>query len=77
MAQIINIAEIWNSIRKERITVMSFHLVSSPSTGEHSKITLATKNVFIECTATDLNKACIVVDTIVTMFSEYCARPFT
>ncbi|VDK38353.1 unnamed protein product [Taenia asiatica] len=45
--------------------------------GEHSKITLATKNVFVECTATDLNKASIVVDTIVTMFSEYCARPFT
>ncbi|VDM17104.1 unnamed protein product [Hydatigera taeniaeformis] len=45
--------------------------------GEHSKITLATKNVFIECTATDLNKASIVLDTIVTMFSEYCARPFT
>ncbi|KAL5108206.1 Phenylalanine--tRNA ligase beta subunit [Taenia crassiceps] len=45
--------------------------------GEHSKITLATKNVFIECTATDLNKASIVLDTIVTMFSEYCASPFT
>jgi phenylalanyl-tRNA synthetase beta chain len=24
--------------------------------GEHSKITLDTKNVFIECTATDLTK---------------------
>uniref|UniRef100_A0A5K3FVX1 phenylalanine--tRNA ligase n=1 Tax=Mesocestoides corti TaxID=53468 RepID=A0A5K3FVX1_MESCO len=45
--------------------------------GEHSKITLATKNVFIECTATDLHKASIVLDTMVTMFSEYCAHPFT
>ena len=45
--------------------------------GSHSKITLDTKNVFIECTATDLTKANIVLDTVVTMFSEYCANPFT
>ncbi|CAG8561672.1 beta subunit of phenylalanyl-tRNA synthetase [Rhizophagus irregularis] len=45
--------------------------------GDHSKITLNTKNVFIECTATDLTKAKIVLNTIVTMFSEYCAEPFT
>mmetsp|Transcript_106401 Transcript_106401/g.297954 ORF Transcript_106401/g.297954 Transcript_106401/m.297954 type:complete len:643 (+) Transcript_106401:145-2073(+) len=45
--------------------------------GSHSKITLNTKNVFIECTATDLTKANIVLDTVVTMFSEYCAQPFT
>ena len=45
--------------------------------GDHSKITLGTKNVFIECTATDLTKANIVLDTMVTMFSEYCATPFT
>jgi phenylalanyl-tRNA synthetase beta chain len=45
--------------------------------GDHSKITLQTKNVFIECTATDLTKANIVLDTMVTMFSEYCAVPFT
>lgn len=45
--------------------------------GSHSKIALNTKNVFIECTATDLTKANIVLDTIVTMFSEYCAKPFT
>jgi phenylalanyl-tRNA synthetase beta chain len=45
--------------------------------GDHSKITLDTKNVFIECTATDLTKANIVLDTMVTMFSEYCAAPFT
>eukprot|EP00123_Amoebidium_parasiticum_P000875 comp11790_c0_seq1/m.6396 comp11790_c0_seq1/g.6396 ORF comp11790_c0_seq1/g.6396 comp11790_c0_seq1/m.6396 type:complete len:591 (-) comp11790_c0_seq1:247-2019(-) len=45
--------------------------------GDHSKITLDTKNVLIECTATDLTKASIVVDQIVAMFSQYCAKPFT
>jgi phenylalanyl-tRNA synthetase beta chain len=45
--------------------------------GDHSKITLNTRNVFIECTATDITKANIVLDTVVTMFSEYCSKPFT
>jgi len=45
--------------------------------GSKSKITLDTKNVFIECTATDLTKANIVLDTVVAMFSEYCSKPFT
>nr|XP_057936382.1 phenylalanine--tRNA ligase beta subunit isoform X2 [Doryrhamphus excisus] len=45
--------------------------------GDHSKITLNTKNVFIECTATDLTKAKIVLDMMVTMFCEYCSQPFT
>ncbi|VDL99323.1 unnamed protein product [Schistocephalus solidus] len=45
--------------------------------GEHSKLKLTTRNVFIECTATDLHKASITLDTIVCMFSEYCATPFT
>lgn len=44
--------------------------------GEHTKITLETKNVFIECTATDLTKAKIVLDTLVAMFSQYCEEPF-
>ncbi|PWA27991.1 phenylalanine--tRNA ligase beta subunit [Gambusia affinis] len=44
--------------------------------GDHSRISLKTKNVFIECTATDLTKAKIVLDMIVTMFSGYCAQPF-
>lgn len=43
----------------------------------HSRIQLHTKNVFIECTGTDLTKANIVLDTMVSMFSEYCATPFT
>uniref|UniRef100_A0A8D3D8D8 Phenylalanine--tRNA ligase beta subunit n=1 Tax=Scophthalmus maximus TaxID=52904 RepID=A0A8D3D8D8_SCOMX len=38
--------------------------------GEHSKISLKTKNVFVECTATDVTKAKIVLDMMVTMFSE-------
>ncbi|KAG6422103.1 hypothetical protein SASPL_118666 [Salvia splendens] len=44
--------------------------------GAHSAITLKTKNVFIECTATDLTKANIVLNTMVTMFSMYCERKF-
>jgi len=45
--------------------------------GDHSKISLNTKNIFIEATATDLTKANVVVSTIVSMFSQYCAEPFT
>lgn len=45
--------------------------------GAKSRITLNTKNVFIECTATDLTKANIVLDTVVAMFSEYAAQPFS
>ncbi|WOK93067.1 hypothetical protein Cni_G01760 [Canna indica] len=44
--------------------------------GAHSAISLKTKNVFIECTATDLTKANIVLNTMVTMFSEYCEKKF-
>lgn len=42
--------------------------------GAHSAITLETTDVFIECTATDLTKAKIVLNTVVAMFSE-CAAP--
>jgi len=44
--------------------------------GEHSKIKLETKDVFIEMTATDLTKAQITLNTVVAMFSEYCTKPF-
>ena len=44
---------------------------------KHSRIQLHTTNVFIECTGTDLTKANIVLDTVVTMFSEYCTDPFS
>ncbi|KAB0401969.1 hypothetical protein E2I00_012992, partial [Balaenoptera physalus] len=45
--------------------------------GKHSKITVNTRNVFIECTGTDFTKAKIVLDIIVTTFSEYCENQFT
>jgi len=44
---------------------------------EHSKITLNTRNIFIDITATDETKLGIVANIITTMFSEYCAEPFT
>lgn len=45
--------------------------------GDHSKITVNTKNVFIDLTATDETKLEIVTNMMVTMFSMYCAEPFT
>ncbi|KAF3770095.1 hypothetical protein M406DRAFT_284644 [Cryphonectria parasitica EP155] len=45
--------------------------------GEHSKITLNTKNVFIDLTATDETKLEIVTNMMVAMFSMHCAEPFT
>lgn len=44
---------------------------------DHSKITLDTRNVFIDVTATDRTKLDIVVNIVATMFSEYCAEPYT
>jgi phenylalanyl-tRNA synthetase beta chain len=44
---------------------------------EHSKITLNTKNVFIDVTATDPTKLAVVVNIVSTMFSEYCLEPYT
>jgi len=55
-------------------TVMSLPPIIN---GSKSRITLNTTNIFIECTATDLTKANIVLDTVVAMFSEYAAQPFS
>jgi phenylalanyl-tRNA synthetase beta chain len=44
---------------------------------EHSKITLNTRNVFVDMTATDLTKLGIVANIMATMFAEYCEEPFT
>ena len=44
---------------------------------EHSKITVNTRNIFIDLTATDQTKLNIVTNIIATMFSEYCEEPFT
>lgn len=52
--------------------VASDHLV----TAIRLQISLDTRDVFIECTATDLTKAKIVLNTVVSMFSEYCQVPF-
>mmetsp|Transcript_13025 Transcript_13025/g.40128 ORF Transcript_13025/g.40128 Transcript_13025/m.40128 type:complete len:611 (+) Transcript_13025:80-1912(+) len=45
--------------------------------GDHSKITLSTRNIFIECTATDRTKAKIVLNILVAAFSGYCDEPFS
>lgn len=45
--------------------------------GDRSKITLDTRDVFIDTTATDQTKLEIVVNMMVTMFSVYCSEPFT
>jgi phenylalanyl-tRNA synthetase beta chain len=45
--------------------------------GDHSKITLGTRNVLIEVTATDRTKAEIVTNMLVAMFSQYCDEAFT
>ncbi|KAI9837967.1 MAG: hypothetical protein M1819_006121 [Sarea resinae] len=45
--------------------------------GDHSKISLNTRNVFIECTATDKTKVEIVINMMVAMFSQYTEEPFT
>jgi len=44
--------------------------------GDHSKLTMSTKNIFIECTATDLTKANIVLDILVTMIGEHAKTMF-
>ena len=40
------------------------------------QISLQTRDIFIECTATDLTKARVVLNTVTTMFSEYCSTAF-
>jgi len=46
--------------------------------GRPSRITLGTKNMLIECTATDLTKAHVVLDTMCSMIGQYTSpRPYT
>eukprot|EP00617_Octactis_speculum_P025638 CAMPEP_0185769292 /NCGR_PEP_ID=MMETSP1174-20130828/53494_1 /TAXON_ID=35687 /ORGANISM="Dictyocha speculum, Strain CCMP1381" /LENGTH=610 /DNA_ID=CAMNT_0028454291 /DNA_START=69 /DNA_END=1901 /DNA_ORIENTATION=- len=70
---------IYDSERYPLITDAKGTVLSMPPiiNGHHSRIQLHTKNVLIEATATDHTKAHIVLDTVVTMFSEYCAEKFT
>lgn len=55
-------------------TVMSLPPVIN---GKLSRIQMSTTNVLIEATNIDKVKANIVLDTMITMFSEYCTEPFT
>lgn len=43
---------------------------------DHSKISINTKNVFIEVTALSRPKAMICLNTIIWSFAEYCGNPF-
>ncbi|KAL8759289.1 MAG: hypothetical protein Q9184_003674 [Pyrenodesmia sp. 2 TL-2023] len=45
--------------------------------GNHSKITLSTRNVFVDMTATDRTKLDICLNILVAMFSQYTEEPFT
>ncbi|KAL9082437.1 MAG: hypothetical protein Q9159_006426 [Coniocarpon cinnabarinum] len=71
---IIKDSPVYPVIFDERRTVLSMPPIIN---GDVSKITLETRNVFIDTTATDRTKLDIVISEIVAMFSEYCAEPFT
>mmetsp|Transcript_40120 Transcript_40120/g.76693 ORF Transcript_40120/g.76693 Transcript_40120/m.76693 type:complete len:594 (+) Transcript_40120:43-1824(+) len=71
---LINTSPVFPVIYDANRTVLSLPPIIN---GAHSAISLATTDVFIECTATDLNKANVVLNTMVTMFSMYCKEPFT
>jgi len=45
--------------------------------GNHSRLSPDTRNVLIECTATDLTKGHHVLNTLVAMFSQYSSTPFS
>ena len=45
--------------------------------GEHSKISLNTRDVLIEMTATDETRLENALNILVAMFAEYCEEPFT
>ena len=45
--------------------------------GSASRMDETTENIFIECTAKDVTKASIVLNTLIAMFSQYCDDRFT
>ncbi|KAG5507341.1 hypothetical protein GH5_07436 [Leishmania sp. Ghana 2012 LV757] len=55
------------------------HVLSLPPiiNSHYSAISVDTKNIFIECTATDHYKAQVLVNQLVCAFSAYCGDPFT
>lgn len=44
--------------------------------GDHTKITLQTRNIFFDLTATDPTKLAICCNILVSMFGQYAAEPF-
>ena len=44
---------------------------------DHSKITLDTKNIFIEVTATDATKGEMFLKTLLGSYSYYCVKKYT
>lgn len=61
------------------ITDQAGTLMSLPPiiNSDFSKISAATKNIFIECTAPDHHKASVLVNQMVCAFSSYCEDPFS
>ncbi|KAG6336688.1 hypothetical protein ID866_2395 [Astraeus odoratus] len=70
---IIRDSPVYPIIYDSRDRVLSFPPIIN---SEHSKITLNTRNVFIEVTATDDTKLQIVINIVTAMFSEYCEQPY-
>lgn len=55
------------------------HVLSLPPiiNGDFSKMSVATKNILLEVTATDLTKAHVVLQNMCAIFSVYCDTPFS
>jgi phenylalanyl-tRNA synthetase beta chain len=70
---IINKGPRWPLIRDSAGTVLSMPPVIN---GFHSRLTLETRDVLIECTGTDLTKCHWVLNTIASSFAEACEAPF-
>ena len=67
--------------KEERVPLVSDsrgNILSLPPliNGNLSKIRTGTKDVFVECTATDYTKAIVVLNIVVSMFSRYCKEKF-
>ncbi|KAF4729246.1 hypothetical protein FOZ62_004792 [Perkinsus olseni] len=71
---IIKDAPLYPVIRDAKKRILSLPPIIN---SEFSKITLDTRDVFIECTCTDLTKGKTAVNMLVTAFSQYSAKPFT
>ena len=61
--------------RAARCTAGLPYVVQSPCASA-LQISLETRDILIEATATDLTKAHVVVSTLCAMFGEYCSTPY-